>query len=207
MAPDIGERERANRRALKRHTLMLNRRAVTLRTIIPQSSRQWPTVWGRAIQWILPWTQEGYPGVRAGVEELLAGRAGWQAFKLWRAGSRSAPEWLASQLADMIESRCRAGLEIVQELRDYRVPIRRQGGAMAVHADGRDRRGGRIGRRNPSALDIAKGAATHQPDSEMSLIRTAEKTSPHLGCDPHSRAASVDQASNVQPSDTPSDFD
>lgn len=145
MAPQLGERERANRLALKRQAIASARRLVTPRSLTPPA-QSWASSIGRGVAWLLPWTEDSYPGVKRGVVEMLAGRASWPAAKRWRDGSRNAPEWFATQLADMIEGRCRAGLEIVRELRDYHVPARRNAGALAVHADGRDRRGGRIGR-------------------------------------------------------------
>lgn len=178
MAPGIGATKRTNHSELQRHRLALNRRRLSPISIIPQSGKQWPTIWGKAMQWLLPWPQEGYPGVKAGVVELLSGRASWAAFKHWRAGRHAGPEWFSSQLADMIEGRCRTGLAIVQELRNYRKPEVRLTGAMAVQADGRDRRGGRIGRRNPSRQGSASVEVPRSSDSGTS-----------------------------QPSDTPSDFD
>lgn len=129
----------------KRHAIAFARSHVTRR--LNPKPIAWPNLWGRVVHWLLPWRVEEYPGVQRGVEELQAGRASWSAFKLWQAGLRTGPEWFATVLADLIEARCRAGLEIVRELRDYRAPVKRNSGALQVQADGRDLRGGRIGMR------------------------------------------------------------
>jgi len=137
--------------AAARHNLTLARRAVappSLSSIRPPIA---DTPCDKATRWLLPWSRDSYPGVEVAVREIGAGRIAWATFKAWRGGTRTMPEWFATLLADMIETRCRAGLAIVQELRDYRVPVRKPGGAMVVQADGRDRRGGRSGvMRDPS---------------------------------------------------------
>lgn len=208
MAPSIGASDPANRRALKRHAIAYARSHVPRR--LTALDKAWPTAIGRAVHWLLPWSVEGYPGVRRGVGELLAGRATWDAFKRWRRGERTMPVWFALVLADMIEARCRAGLAIVTELRDYRAPIHRNRGAVAVDpATGRDRRGGRIGRTGKSVspkdeASVPIGLASCGADSPGAIQSSVR---PRTIADPRSRAASIDQASNVQPSDTPSDFD
>ena len=147
MATNLAPKNDSATSARKRHAMAFARSLVTQRSFIPKSAKQWSSVWGRAIGWLVPWHAHEYPGVKVATVELLAGRAGWDAFKAWRAGKRTAPEWFAAMLADLIEARCRTGLAIVQELRDYRAPAHRNRGALAVDPEtGRDNRGGRIGR-------------------------------------------------------------
>lgn len=162
--PGSARKEPTHVRAAKRHTIHFARSRLSQRqNAVP--AKLWSSLPGRALAWLFPWPQDSYPGVKGGALGLLAGKATWAAFKHWRAGRFVMPEWFARVLADMIESRCRAGLEIVQELRAYRVPERRRVGAMAVDpATGQDRRGGRIGKRKAEAT---KPAPVCQPSQSQ----------------------------------------
>ncbi len=166
MLPSQGERNPANEQRRKRHAMAYARSLVSRNKSIAPRAQHWATIWGRAIAWLLPWDASGYPGVRAGVVELLAGRSTWSAFKMWRSGTRTAPEWFAGILAGLIEARLASGAVILRELRDYRAPVHRNRGALAVDpATGRDNRGGRIGRHlSANAGDETRGNSSPKPD-------------------------------------------
>ena len=146
---DDTERALAYQRACRRAILHLNRSGVHARpSLAIHSPIADMSAVGRAVHWLLPWTQESYPGIRLGVGELLAGRASWEAFRMWRAGRRTPPQWFVTLLADQLAARRQVAAEIEQELRDWKPPVHRARGAMAVDpVTGQDRRGGRIGRR------------------------------------------------------------
>jgi hypothetical protein len=71
----------------------------------------------RAADWLFPWDVETYPGIVRGFLEVLGRRISWAAVQHWQAERRPIPPWARAVLADYIEARCRAGLELVAELR------------------------------------------------------------------------------------------
>lgn len=108
----------------------------------------------RACRWVLPWTIRTYPGLLRGIEQLLGGRAEQGAISGWRYDRRNMPDWAAAALADYLEARAAAALELVAELRAYHAPGRggRRTGFTVVGPDGLDRRGNRArSRRKDSA--------------------------------------------------------
>lgn len=98
-------------RARRSYSLSLARRVLS--SVRPP----WSSVAGRGLQWLYPWSSDDYPGVVQGALELLGGRVTWAAVKHWRAGRDRFPAWARTIMADQIEGRCRAGLQIVEELR------------------------------------------------------------------------------------------
>jgi hypothetical protein len=60
---------------------------------------------------------------------VLGGRVTWRVVQFWQAEGRPIPAWAVEVLADYIEGRCRAGLELVAELRALPVrPDKRRAG-------------------------------------------------------------------------------
>lgn len=145
-----GQDKEAVRLAKKRYTASLNRSRLypDIHSIVPPPSNPSHTCFGRAIHWIVPWPQDGYPGIERAVKGLLGGRATYHAYIQWRAGRAPAPDWFAQILAGLIRSRIEAGQSILAELEAYRRPVHPPRGAMKVDpVTGTDRRGSRIGRR------------------------------------------------------------
>lgn len=135
MLQKTGEYE--TRIARKRQIMLANRAAVSRRRFASVRMKEFALVnehglLARGFSWLLPWSADGYPGWKGGAVELLAGRAKWAAFKHWRAGRRSMPEWFAECLADHIEARVKSGAELVAELRAYRKPERKRQGFLVV---------------------------------------------------------------------------
>lgn len=147
MAPRKGRANPSDARARQRHIIAMARSVLSAsrRSYIPKP-KHWPTVCGKGLSWLLPWELDEYPGIEGACRELLAGRVSIHAMKLWRAGKGPMPDWFASILAGQIQARLASGAAILAELQAYRAPVSRKQGAMIVQADGRDRRGGRIGR-------------------------------------------------------------
>jgi hypothetical protein len=71
----------------------------------------------RAVRWLFPWPVDQYPGQRRGFLAVLGDRLSWAAVRHWLAGRRPIPGWARAVLADYIEARCRAGLDLAAELR------------------------------------------------------------------------------------------
>ncbi len=106
-----------------------------------------PTLTDRAIRWICPWEQRAYPGLRRVFLSIPRRPYTWRAVRFWRAGRVPMPAAVADAVADLIEARSRAGLQLVADLREHataqrgRLKVLR--GCCAVRDDGRDRRGWR----------------------------------------------------------------
>lgn len=83
------------------------------------------TLTDRALRWLFPWTVETYPGQHRGFLAVLGDRLTWDSVRHWMTGRRPISPWAKAVLADYIEARCRAGLELVAELRAE--PERRAG--------------------------------------------------------------------------------
>lgn len=71
------------------------------------------------MRWVLPWTVWDYPGVQAGSLQLLGGRFALETLRSWWKGYGRMPAWAAVALADAIEVRVLAGLDLIAELRLY----------------------------------------------------------------------------------------
>ena len=118
------------------------------------------TLAARAIRWAIPWSRETFPGMRAGVREIL-GRPSiaWATVQGWRAERSRMPADYAERLAIYIRVRSEHGMALARELEEYvakrRAEPRRPRGFQIVRErdgvvrDGRWR-GGR--RRPPTAL-------------------------------------------------------
>jgi hypothetical protein len=124
----------------------------------------------RALTWFLPWTVRNYPGLRRGLVQLFGLHVSYSGIKGWRSGRRSMPDWAAATLANMIEARCRTGMDIVAELRAYRAPEKRRSGFCTVGPDGSDKRN-RIGQQRPRERDgeakLIKASARRQGEREV----------------------------------------
>lgn len=85
------------------------------------------TLAGRAIRWAVPWSRDTFPGLRAGVLEIL-GRPSlaWATVQGWRAERSRLPAEDAERLAQFIRSRSQQGLSLTQELEDYAAKRRTQ---------------------------------------------------------------------------------
>lgn len=126
------------------------------RTLAPPPLTARDTLAERAIRWILPWTVRSYPGLRRGIVELLGHRVTFSAVRGWRTERRTMPATMAELMADFIESRSRAGLALVDELRAYAAThrakpqtglgwqvVRERDGVGSIPRDGRGRFPGR----------------------------------------------------------------
>lgn len=71
----------------------------------------------RAVYWLLPWKRYHYPGLERGACQVLGALP--TAVHFWRLGKNRLPQWAADKLAAEIERRCRVGLVLVEELRQY----------------------------------------------------------------------------------------
>lgn len=130
--------ERAARRAADR----------LRRSIVPRRATPPPTapLLRRALAWCLPWERSEYPGKGRGSMTLLGERVSYRAVSRWSDGTRPLRTWAALIVADYIEARCRAGLDLVAELRAYREPERKPGGFMLVSPEWGGSRRWEVGR-------------------------------------------------------------
>ena len=125
--------EQAPRRTPHQHAQRLHLQALR-RCLVPSvSPRVSPTrrssLSDRVVGWLFPWTVETYPGVHRGFLAVLGNRVSWDVVRHWLHDRRPVPAWAAEVLADYIEARCRAGLELVAELRALPVrPDKRKAG-------------------------------------------------------------------------------
>lgn len=69
-----------------------------------------------AMDWLLPWQFQRYPGVLKGVHQALSGKVSIAAIRLWRRKG-GAPLWALERLADLVGARARLGLEVEAALR------------------------------------------------------------------------------------------
>jgi hypothetical protein len=100
----VGAR-RLHLQALKR--CLVPKRAALRRSNLPD----------RVLTWLFPWTVETYPGQHRGMLAVLGNRVGWDTVRHWLHDRRPIPGWARAVLADYIEARCRAGLDLAAELR------------------------------------------------------------------------------------------
>jgi hypothetical protein len=78
------------------------------------------TLVARAIRWIIPWSRDTFPGLRAGIREVL-GRStiAWATVQGWRAGRSRISADDAQRFAHFIRTRSERGLELATELEAY----------------------------------------------------------------------------------------
>jgi hypothetical protein len=78
------------------------------------------TLVARAIRWIIPWSRDTFPGLRAGIREVL-GRPtiAWATVQGWRAGRSRISADDAQRFAHFIRMRSQHGLVLAQELEEY----------------------------------------------------------------------------------------
>jgi hypothetical protein len=78
------------------------------------------TLAARAIRWAIPWSRDTFPGLRAGVREILRRPTiAWATVQGWRAGRSCLPADDAKMLAAYIRARAEPGIELAKELEDY----------------------------------------------------------------------------------------
>ena len=98
------------------------------------------TSFRRAFDWLVPWSRHTFPGLGRVLDRVFEGRAGRTTVWNWQAGKHHPPRWAVELLADQIEARCRAGLDLVAQLRA--MPPRKRPGpsGFVVVKDATDRR-------------------------------------------------------------------
>lgn len=72
------------------------------------------TLADKAVAWLLPWSFYSYPGIHRGLFELTG--IAVNTLRTYRTGHRQMTSRVALILADVIRTRCAAGLELVNEL-------------------------------------------------------------------------------------------
>jgi hypothetical protein len=78
------------------------------------------TLAARAIRWAIPWSRHTFPGLRAGVREILHRPSiAWATVQGWRAERSRMPAHDAEMLARYIRSRAEAGIALAHALDDY----------------------------------------------------------------------------------------
>lgn len=112
-----------NNRNRHRYGQQLARRSVrksdTSETAIDGDLHTATHIAGRAALWAAPWDARRYPG-RGRLLGLILGRSvTTQMVGKWRSGDRPLPVWAALALAQAIERRARAGLQIASDLTRY----------------------------------------------------------------------------------------
>lgn len=95
----------------------LHLQALKRRFVVEHASLHASKLGSRVTFWLFPWSVETYPGIVRGVLAVLGRRITWRTVQHWQAETRPIPSWARAVLADYIEARCRAGLELVAELR------------------------------------------------------------------------------------------
>jgi hypothetical protein len=72
------------------------------------------------MRWIIPWSRDTFPGLRAGLREVL-GRPtiAWATVQGWRAERSRIPADDAERLAHFIRARSEHGLALAKELYEY----------------------------------------------------------------------------------------
>ena len=86
------------------------------------------TLAARAIRWALPWSRDTFPGLRAGVREILRRPTiTWATVQGWRAGRSSLPAEDAEMLAAYIRARAEPGIDLAKELENYAAKRRAEG--------------------------------------------------------------------------------
>jgi hypothetical protein len=113
------------------------------------------TLAAQAIRWAIPWSRDTFPGMRAGIREILhRPNIAWATIQGWRADRSRLPADDAEMLARFIRPRAENGLALAKALEEYaakrRAEPRRARGFEVVRArdgpgspprDGRNRRG------------------------------------------------------------------
>lgn len=107
------------------------------------------TLFERALRHVFSWDYRNYPGLQRGSVQLFSRQVAYRSVRAWREGTRSLPSWARDILADAIEARCRAGLELVAELRALPCAERRVPSGVCVvdpvtKMDGRPRTGRKV---------------------------------------------------------------
>jgi hypothetical protein len=78
------------------------------------------TLVARAIRWIIPWSRDTFPGLRAGIREVLKRpTVAWATVQGWRAGRSRISADDAERFAHFIRTRSERGLALAQELEEY----------------------------------------------------------------------------------------
>jgi hypothetical protein len=86
------------------------------------------TLAARAIRWAIPWSRDTFPGLRAGVREILRRPTiAWATVQGWRAGRSSLPAEDAEMLAAYIRARAEPGIDLAKELENYAAKRRAEG--------------------------------------------------------------------------------
>ena len=135
----VGPRER-------RHHAHSDRRSISAPLLCDRG-----TLAARAIRWAVPWSRDTFPGLRAGIREIL-GRptVAWATVQGWRAERSRMPAADALRLAGHIRARAEHGLGLAEELERYaeqrQAEPRRLTGFCAVDPLTRQDRRNRIGR-------------------------------------------------------------
>jgi hypothetical protein len=92
---------------------------------------------GRVVAHLFPWTVDDYPGRHRGFRGVLGDRVTWAAVRHWIAGRRPVSPWAAAILADHLEARGRAALDLAAELRALPVrPDKRRAGNRTGNNEG-----------------------------------------------------------------------
>jgi hypothetical protein len=78
------------------------------------------TLAARAIRWAIPWSRDTFPGLRAGVREILRRPTiAWATVQGWRADRSCMPSDDAEMLARFIRWRAEQGMALAKELEEY----------------------------------------------------------------------------------------
>ena len=86
------------------------------------------TLAARAIRWAIPWSRDTFPGLRAGVREILRRPTiAWATVQGWRAGRSRLPADDADMLAAYIRARAEPGIDLAKELENYAAKRRAEG--------------------------------------------------------------------------------
>ena len=114
------------------------------------------TLPARAIRWAIPWSRDTFPGLRAGVREILGRpKMAWATAQCWRSERSRMPAADAERLAIFIRSRSEHGLALAKELEDYvalrRAEPKRLTGFFVVDPVTGQSRQNRVGRRRSTA--------------------------------------------------------
>lgn len=118
--------DRNRKRGPSRHTER------SRRTPLSPPCRGNDTLIDKAISHLWPWTVKNYPGLRRATLALLGCKLTWQAVQHWRAGRHPLPARAADTLANAIEARAMAGMQLVSTLRDHAKAMRLAQGCRAA---------------------------------------------------------------------------
>jgi hypothetical protein len=73
----------------------------------------------RACTWLLPWSDDEYPGYRRGILATLDTPQTWWSVKHWHRGRSPVPVWAARRLRETLVTEGRGALALADELADY----------------------------------------------------------------------------------------